>query len=72
MFWSSRKEKTEHEKTDLPKLQAFPRALYQRPWGIFRRTRGGHCVYPRLKLRYGETPACAHFRPAAAPDENLH
>ena len=42
------------------------------PGGIFRRKRGGHCVYPRLKLRYGETPACAHFRPAEPPDENLH
>lgn len=41
------------------------------PGGIFRRTRGGHCVYPRLKLRYGETPACAHFRPAEPPDETL-
>ena len=34
------------------------------PAGDFRRVRGGHCVYPRLKLRYGKTPGCAYFRPA--------
>lgn len=38
------------------------------PAGNYRRVRGGHCVYPRLKLRYGEKPACAHFLPAE-PEE---
>ena len=23
----------------------------------------GHCVYPRLKKRESETPACEHFEP---------
>lgn len=22
---------------------------------------GGHCVHPRVKLRFGRTPACAHY-----------
>ena len=25
----------------------------------------GHCVYPRGKLRYEETPACKHYKEKA-------
>ncbi|MDO4270092.1 MAG: hypothetical protein Q4C72_04110 [Eubacteriales bacterium] len=31
------------------------------------KTRSGHCVYPRSKLRYGAALACAHYRPSQAP-----
>ncbi|BFL39822.1 hypothetical protein H8S45_05580 [Agathobaculum sp. NSJ-28] len=30
----------------------------------FRRTRGGHCTYPRGKLRYEDKAACANYQPA--------
>ena len=35
----------------------------------YRSIRKGHCVYPRLKNRENETPACAHFK-ARPPKED--
>ena len=29
------------------------------------KTSCGHCVYPRLKHRKADTPACSHFREKA-------
>lgn len=35
--------------------------------GNYRNARSGHCTYPRLKLRYGDTPGCAHYKPQSTP-----
>lgn len=28
----------------------------------YRRVSGGHCFYPRVKLRFEDTPACDHYQ----------
>lgn len=28
----------------------------------YRRASGGHCFYPRVKLRFEDTPACDHYQ----------
>lgn len=33
------------------------------PNGRYVECGSGHCVYPRCKLRYTETPACKHYAP---------
>ena len=33
------------------------------------KTGSGHCVYPRIKLRHDDTPACKHYGEKPAPKE---
>ena len=38
------------------------RQHYTKVGQYYRKTRSGHCVYPRKKLRYCEKAACEHYK----------